>query len=129
MNKEELALYLLKEELLNASTQLALNYSVEHDVAEHLEDILKTINSIDLDKVEIDMSYEIGETVSLTKQIIEKIKKKNDNETIRKKQFYVTPSQLSFLDDYAEKQGFEGNRKRSLALRTLLNNVMKNEGE
>ena len=129
MNKEELVLYLLKEELLLASSQLALDYRVELDVAEHLENLLRKNKNIDLDKVEIDMSYEIGETVSLAEQIIEKIKKKNDNETIRKKQFYVTPSQLSFLDDYAEKQGFEGNRKRSLALRTLLNNVMKNEGE
>jgi len=129
LNKEELVLYLLKEELLLASSQLALDYRVELDVAEHLENLLRKNKNIDLDKVEIDMSYEIGETVSLAEQIIEKIKKKNDNETIRKKQFYVTPSQLSFLDDYAEKQGFEGNRKRSLALRTLLNNVMKNEGE
>ena len=69
--------------------------------------------------------YSLSKYIGMSKELIQLIKKEADNEELVRKNFYVTRSQLRFLDEYAKEQGFGGKTVRSLAFRDIVSKAMK----
>ena len=115
-----------KDDLLFAlSLNIENKLNAQNDnIIYELEDSLATVKAIinDLDDTE-DIAT-ICKYIKLAEKLITSFYDKINTETLVKKQFYITKAQLSFLDEYGEKNNLGGKGKRSLALRNILNNVM-----
>ncbi|WP_067089853.1 hypothetical protein [Methanobrevibacter curvatus] len=124
--KNEIIINNFKDELIFAlSLKLENNLTDEciYQLDYEKQNLESIIDSFSQDE---DLSF-ISECLNLSNKIIKNYYKKKDNETLRKKQFYVTVSQLEFLDSYAEEKNLGGKGRRSLALRNILNEKMKKE--
>jgi len=135
MNKQENRLKNVSKEKLDAlvidnfKDELLFNLSLERenklteDVVTQLE---YAVSEFDKFVQGFSDDEDIG-SLCAYRELAKEIMNKYDNEKLVKKHFYVSTSQLAFLDEYSKKIGLKGKGQRSLALRTILNEFMNNE--
>lgn len=118
-----------KEELILATTQLIEKNKIDEETANSLEYELSLMKQYDLNDSNLDLESvkDVNSQIALSEKILRKHKETKDNETLLKRQFHVTPVQLKILDDLAEEEDFKGRGKRSMALRHIINDYMKNK--
>jgi hypothetical protein len=124
--KNEIIICNFKDELLFALS-LKLENTLTDEVIYQLEYEKQNLESI-IDSVSQDEDLSsLNDNLTTANKLIKQYYLKKDNETLRKKQFYITVSQLEFLDSYAEEKSLGGKGRRSLALRSILNEKIKKE--
>lgn len=124
--RHEIIINSFKEELLFALS-LNLTNELTDEIINQLEyEIIRISKELDIISQDEDISS-LQKYLLIATDLVLKYNERKDNETLLKKAFYVTKAQLIFLDDFAEKENLGGKGKRSLALRTILNDFMNKE--
>ena len=94
-----------------------------------MEDVYEELQNVKLEDLDKANAKKVTDKLKIIDLVLKKHREQYDNTTLVKMTNYLTPVQIRYLDDFAEKQGLisQGKKRasgsRSAALRYILDQI------
>ncbi len=126
---EKIILDNVEDELTIVLEELLSTGKINDSTIDQLEDVYEELQNVKLEDLDKANAKKVIDKLKIIDLVLKKHREQYDNTTLVKMTNYLTPVQIRYLDDFAEKQGLisQGKKRasgsRSAALRYILDQI------